>query len=219
MNRLSTEIGIDILWSWFWKISFCFYTVWLIKIGGGVFEGVSKSFKGQITIQESYGSPGKKWVLVYICALCLVYICLHLLIFFAKRWLTSVGYFATTSREGLNVESGFMNWSCFKSALAIDEELSPICLSRALDSRLPHPLCSRLLFPQYGAPVALSPPFFRITVTHRVRLTIHEQYNGKECLTERKHHPCDEKWSYIKISTEHQYIWHWHDQLFIILSS
>ena len=31
------------------------------------------------------------------------------LIFFARRWLTSVGNFATTSREGLNVESGFMN--------------------------------------------------------------------------------------------------------------
>ena len=101
---------------------------------------------------------------------------------------------------------GFKCWKriyelkLFQSALAIDEELSPICLSTALDSRLPHPLCSRLLFPQYGAPVALSPPFFRITVTHRVRLTIHEQYNGEECLTERRHHPCDEKWSYLKIS-------------------
>ena len=87
---------------------------------------------------------------------------------------------------------GFKCWKriyelkLFQSALAIDEELSPICLSTALDSRLPHPLCSRLLFPQYGAPVALSPPFFRITVTHRVRLTIHEQYNGVECLTEHK---------------------------------
>ena len=102
---------------------------------------------------------------------------------------------------------GFKCWKriyelkLFQSALAIDEELSPICLSTALDSRLPHPLCSRLLFPQYGAPVALSPPFFRITVTHRVRLTIHTQYNGVECFTERKHHPCDEKWSYRKISS------------------
>ena len=47
---------------------------------------------------------------------------------------------------------------------------------------------------QYGAPMALSPPFFRITVTHRVRLTIHEQYNGVECLTEHKKHHCEEKW-------------------------
>ena len=54
---------------------FDFLTPSLIKIGGGVFEGVSKSFKGQITIQESYGSPGKKWVLVYICAF---FSCVHM---------------------------------------------------------------------------------------------------------------------------------------------